>query len=264
MRQTTRRPTQTTRFPSHSFGSTLRLTSLDSSRTLRLAHVRRSIIARLLLPFSDYPSSPAPAPLVATTNMPPRAKARGRSKATSSKAKATPHKSKASPRAVSDAGPDDAQDDTVSPDPQSKKRKNGSATLQSDPKKRRGDSAKPEPTEVDWEAFDNKHEGFKVETATPEAAHRQTVEQPSRRQTDAEYDNGSTSAKVVQKNPYSESSISKTHYAVTPAAEWESTMRFRKCTSKDMSSIPHECQGSYRSSQRYRVRGWSDRFCQQG
>lgn len=37
-------------------------------------------------------------------------------------------------------------------------------------------------------------------------------------------------AEIVQKNPFAESSLSETHYLVKPAAEWESTLRYRKFT----------------------------------
>jgi hypothetical protein len=171
--------------------------------------------------------------------MPPRkakAKAKGQTKP-------IPKKARQALSEDADADADDSQDDSASSEPHSRKRKRDLATPQSDSNKRRGTSAKLEATELDWEAFDKKYDGFKVKTAMPKATQKQTVEQPSKRQADAEYDNGPMSADVIQKNPYSERSISKTHYAVTPAAEWESTMRFRKCTSKDRSSIFHGYQG---------------------
>jgi hypothetical protein len=104
-------------------------------------------------------------------------------------------------------------------------------------------STTPEPSskkrKVDWSTIDQDKtfNGFALNLVRPKASKKA---QPSKKQKTI-HDNGRATenykdapldANIVQTNPFSESDISNTHYAVEPAAAWESTNRYRKFTSK--------------------------------
>ncbi|KAH5052278.1 hypothetical protein HBI24_160120 [Parastagonospora nodorum] len=106
--------------------------------------------------------------------------------------------------------------DIATPDPASKKRK------------------------IDWATIDQKKvfPGFKLYPAkikTPKANRKQKMRKstggiPTTGDTGGYNKDDPLDADIVQKNPFSESQLSETHYVVRPAAEWESTQRYRKFT----------------------------------
>lgn len=127
-----------------------------------------------------------------------------------------PPKSKAKP-ALKKA-PDAATPDTETPDKTSKKRK------------------------VDWATIDDKKpfQGFRLEALKTKSrsspAHKkQRTERPVIGALET-YKDAPLDADIVQKNPFTGSELSETHYKVKPALEWESTQRYRKFTSKSNSS----------------------------
>jgi hypothetical protein len=93
---------------------------------------------------------------------------------------------------------------------------------------------------VDWATIDEPKpfQGFKlkaVKAKTPKKAIQANKKQKTGKPSDGEterYRDAPLGADIVQKNPFPESELSETRYQVQPTAEWESTLRYRKFTSK--------------------------------
>jgi hypothetical protein len=134
--------------------------------------------------------------------MPPR-KGKGKNKTNTPLSKVGPEPSK-----ISD--PKDPQNDSATPKSVSKKRK------------------------IDWADIGNDFGGFDLKSVRQKATKKRIVAQASKKQKTVvdNYKDKPLGADIIQENPFAGSSISDTHYAVTPAAEWESTSRYRKFTSK--------------------------------
>jgi hypothetical protein len=126
-----------------------------------------------------------------------------------------PRKGRAAPKKASESAP--ATSETVTPNTASKKRK------------------------IDWSTIDDQKqpfEGFKLinlKARTAKGAGQASKKQKTSKPTEGAsvgYRDAPLDADIVQKNPFVESQLSQTHYAVKPAAHWESTLRYRKFTSK--------------------------------
>jgi hypothetical protein len=94
---------------------------------------------------------------------------------------------------------------------------------------------------VNWSTIDEQKkpfEGFKLTAVktktvkkTSQAGKRQKTTKPATGVSEG-YRDAPLDADIVQRNPFAESDLSQTHYKVTPAGLWESTLRYRKFTSK--------------------------------
>jgi hypothetical protein len=83
---------------------------------------------------------------------------------------------------------------------------------------------------IDWATIDDKEpfQGFGLRhIKATKSKKKQKASSGTNTYKDAPLD-----AKILQKNPFVESELSETQYLVEPAAEWESTLRYRKFTSK--------------------------------
>lgn len=92
---------------------------------------------------------------------------------------------------------------------------------------------------VDWATIDKKNifPGFQLRPAkikTPKAkkqkTRKSTGSKPACADAGGYNKDDPLDADIVQKNPFSDSQLSETHYVVRPALEWESTQRYRKFT----------------------------------
>jgi hypothetical protein len=83
---------------------------------------------------------------------------------------------------------------------------------------------------IDWATIDDKEpfQGFGLKHIK---AAKSKKKQRTSNGTDG-YKDAPLDAKILQKNPFAEGELSETHYLVEPTAEWESTQRYRKFTSK--------------------------------
>lgn len=92
---------------------------------------------------------------------------------------------------------------------------------------------------VDWATIDERKpfRGFTLKAAkakTPKKSARRDKKQKTASTTNGEtgYRDAPLGADIVQQNPFQGGELSETHYQVKPVAEWESTQRYRKFTSK--------------------------------
>lgn len=89
---------------------------------------------------------------------------------------------------------------------------------------------------IDWATIDDDQpfQGFElksIKSKSVQPAKRHKSGEPSDVSNDG-YKDAPLDADIVQKNPYPDADLSDTHYLVEPRAEWESTLRYRKFTSK--------------------------------
>jgi hypothetical protein len=94
---------------------------------------------------------------------------------------------------------------------------------------------------IDWSAVDEQKTPFagftlrsvkiKATKGSSQAGKKQKTNKPTEGLPVA-YRDAPLDADIVQKNPFAEGEMSQTHYIVKPAAYWESTLRYRKFTSK--------------------------------
>jgi hypothetical protein len=93
---------------------------------------------------------------------------------------------------------------------------------------------------IDWSTIDEQKKPFdgfkltavKTKPAKPgQASKKQKTSKPATGVAEG-YRDAPLDADIVQRNPFAESDLSQTHYKVTPAALWESTLRYRKFTSE--------------------------------
>jgi hypothetical protein len=101
-------------------------------------------------------------------------------------------------------------------------------------------SATRKKRKVNWATIDKggPFEGFKLKAAKMKTPKKSTLaykKQKTAKSANADTESwrdGPLDADIVQKNPFPESELSETHFSVEPMAEWESTQRYRKFTSK--------------------------------
>jgi hypothetical protein len=94
---------------------------------------------------------------------------------------------------------------------------------------------------IDWSTIDEQKIPFtgftlqnvkvKATKGSSQAGKKQKTSKPTEGLSEA-YRDAPLDADIVQKNPFVEGDMSQTHYVVKPAAHWESTLRYRKFTSK--------------------------------
>jgi hypothetical protein len=98
---------------------------------------------------------------------------------------------------------------------------------------------------IDWSTIDEQKkpfDGFKLTAVktkparSNQASKKQKTSKPATGVAEG-YRDAPLDADIVQRNPFAESDLSQTHYKVTPAVLWESTLRYRKFTSKSRLSI---------------------------
>jgi hypothetical protein len=87
---------------------------------------------------------------------------------------------------------------------------------------------------IDWATIDETQlfEGFELKPIKIKTANKKQKTGQQATPSLESYRDAPLGADIVQKNPFPEGELSETHYIVTPTAEWESTSRYRKFTSK--------------------------------
>ncbi len=104
---------------------------------------------------------------------------------------------------------------------------------------------------IDWATIDDTgFDGFVVKSIAVKAL-KSSGRPPTKKQKNGSvhsatntYKNASFNARLSQKNPFEETELSEVHCKIEPAAEWESTQRYRRFTSECfffLCSITRQC-----------------------